>query len=198
MRYPDHLLKLIDVLRKLPGVGYKSAERFAFHLINSKVDNLNEMANVIREIPEMLKTCETCGCLTDTKDCSFCDSKRCAYGVICIIASAKDAFSIDDTGEFKGLYHVLGDLISPMQGIGPEKLKMEKLKNRIALHNIQEIVIALDSTLEGDATSLYLKDTLKHLPVNISRLAFGLPMGSSLDYVDGGTLARAFMGRGLF
>lgn len=198
MRYPDHLLKLIDVLKKLPGVGSRSAERFAFHLLNSKVDQLNEMANTIKEIPEMLKLCENCGCLMGIKECSFCNVQRQAYGVICVIASPKDAYAIDDTGEFKGLYHVLGSLISPMDGIGPEKLKIEKLKKRITEFNIQELVIALDSTLEGDATSLYLKEELKGFPLNISRLAFGLPMGSSLDYVDGGTLARAFMGRGIF
>jgi recombination protein RecR len=198
MRYPDHLLKLIDVLRKLPGVGNKSAERFAFHLLNSKVNDLNEMAKVISQVPEKLKLCETCGCLIGIKECSFCDTSRYSTASLCIIASAKDAYAIDDTGEFKGLYHVLGDLLSPMHGIGPEKLKIENLKNRIVKHNIQEIVIALDSTLEGDATSLYLKEELKHLNINISRLAFGLPMGSSLDYVDGGTLARAFMGRGIF
>jgi len=198
MRYPDHLLKLIDVLKKLPGVGSRSAERFAFHLLNSKVDQLNEMATVIKEIPEMLKLCDACGCLTGINECSFCDSKRCAYGVICVIASPKDAYAIDDTGEFRGLYHVLGDLLSPMNGIGPEKLKIEKLKKRIAEFNIQEIIIALDSTLEGDATSLYLREELREFSLNVSRLAFGLPMGSSLDYVDGGTLARAFTGRGIF
>ncbi len=198
MRYPDHLLKLIDVLKKLPGVGSKSAERFAFHLLNSKPDQLTEMAKTIQEIPNQLQLCEECGCLADAENCYFCDELRSSYGFLCIIASPKDAYAIENTGEYKGLYQVLGSLLSPMCGIGPENLKIDKLKMRIAKYNIQEVVIALDSTLEGDATSLYLKEEFSCLPINISRLAFGLPMGHSLDYVDGGTLARAFSGRSTF
>lgn len=198
MHYPDHLLKLIDVLRKLPGVGSKSAERFAFHLLNTKPDQLNEMAKTIQEIPDLLKLCDECGCLANISSCYFCEDKRSSYGALCILASPKDAYAIEQTGEYKGLYHVLPHLLSPMSGIGPENLKIEKLKARINKFSIQEVVIALDSTLEGDATSLYLKEELRTLPVNVSRLAFGLPMGSSLDYVDGGTLARAFSARSLF
>lgn len=198
MRYPSHLLKLIDVLKRLPGVGNKSAERFAFHLLNSKADHLIEMADTIAKIKDHLKICDDCGSLRDLKPCTFCDESRASHGVICVIASPKDAFAIDDTGEFRGLYHVLGNLLSPIDGIGPEKLQIDKLKKRILQFNIKEIVIALDSTLEGDATSLYLREELQPLNLQISRLAFGLPMGSSLDYVDGGTLARAFSGRGIF
>ncbi len=198
MRYPDHLLKLIDVLKRLPGVGNKSAERFAFHLLSSKPDHLNEMADTIAAVPDKLKICDDCGALRDLALCAFCDAARASRGVICVIASPKDAFAIDDTGEFRGLYHVLGNLLSPMDGIGPEKLQIDKLKKRILQFQIKEVVIALDSTLEGDATSLYLREELKPLNLHISRLAFGLPMGSSLDYVDGGTLARAFSGRGIF
>ncbi|HRD55359.1 MAG TPA: recombination mediator RecR, partial [Parachlamydiaceae bacterium] len=184
--------------KKLPGVGSKSAERFAFHLIQSGQKSLEEMASAIQEIPTMLKICPECGALSDIKNCAFCDPLRATYRSMCIISSPKDAFMIDGTQEFKGFYHVLGSLLSPMDGIGPEKLNIEKLKNRLLQLEIEELVIALDSTLEGDATALYLKEELKSFDIHISRLAFGLPMGSSLDYVDGGTLAKAFSGRAKF
>jgi recombination protein RecR len=198
MKYPSHLLKVIDVLKRLPGVGSKSAERFAFQMLSWPNEYLEEMAGVIRTIPDKLRHCEHCGCLTEQEKCLFCEMPRLANRVLCIIASPRDAFAIEATGEYKGFYHVLGGVLSPMEGFGPDKLHLQKLKERITTLNIQEIVIALDSTLEGDATSLYLKQELEHLNVQISRLAFGLPMGSSLDYVDGGTLARAFSGRGRF
>jgi recombination protein RecR len=198
MKYPQHLLKLIDVLRRLPGVGNKSAERFAFQMLQWNQNHLEEMAAIIKEINTKLKHCENCGSLQGEEECRFCTDTRKSYKSICIIASPRDVFAIDETGEFKGLYHVLGGLLSPLEGLGPEKLNLQQLKQRIQEYQIKEVVIALDSTLEGDATSLYIKQELNSLGLNISRLAFGLPMGSSLDYVDGGTLARAFMGRNRF
>jgi recombination protein RecR len=198
MRYPNHLLKLIDVLKKLPGVGSKSAERFAFQLLSWKLEHLNEMAAIIKDIPNKLIHCSTCLCLIGEDPCPFCNEKRQLSGNICIIGSSRDAFAIEETREYKGMYHVLGALLSPLDGIGPEKLHLQKLKERISTHRVSEILIALDSTLEGDATSLYIKRELEPMGVQISRLAFGLPMGSSLDYVDGGTLARALSGRSKF
>ena len=197
-KYPPHLLKLIDVFRKLPGVGTKSAERFAFQLLTWPKEQLSEMGTVIQEVPQRLKGCEQCGCLIGETDCTFCDTTKRKANIICVIASARDAFAIEETREYKGLYHVIGGLLSPMTGQGANKLSLYKLKERIQKLNITEVIIALDSTLEGDATSLYIKQELGPLPVQISRLAFGLPMGSSLDYVDGGTLAKAFSGRANF
>lgn len=188
-------MKLIDVFRKLPGVGTKSAERFAFQLLSWPKEQLSEMGVVIQEVPQRLKQCDQCGCLIGETACSFCDSTRHKIGAICIIASPRDAFALEETREFRGLYHVLGGLLSPVAGIGADKLSLQKLKERITHLQIKEVVIALDSTLEGDATALYIKRELEPLNLQISRLAFGLPMGSSLDYVDGGTLARAFSGR---
>lgn len=198
MRYPSHLLRVIESLKKLPGVGNKSAERFAFQLIQWNPSQLLEFAETVKEIPYQIKSCPECGCLKGMEPCAFCTPERAEKSLICIVASARDTFAIDATGEYKGLYHVLGNLLSPMDGIGPDQISLSKLKDRIQKNTIQEIVIALDSTLEGDATSLYIKQELEALPIKISRLAFGLPMGSSLDYVDGGTLARALMGRGHF
>ena len=128
----------------------------------------------------------------------MCVEPRMKSGFLCLVASSRDALAIEETKQYRGLYHVLGGLLSPMDGIGPEKLNLPKLKERIQRLNIQELILALDSTLEGDATSLYLKRELSHFPIKISRLAFGIPMGSSLDYIDGGTLSRALSGRAIF
>lgn len=198
MKYPLHLLKLIDVLKKLPGVGSKSAERFAFDILTWPEDSLQQMAEIVRTTATELRHCTQCGCLIGMENCPFCDSIRHNPQAICVVAMPRDVFAIEGTREYHGLFHVLGALLSPMEGIGHEQLKIERLLNRIAMHSIKEVVIALDSTLEGDATALYLKQQLDPLNVKISRLAFGLPMGSSLDYVDGGTLARAFIARGHF
>lgn len=198
MQYPSHLQKVINLLKRLPGVGAKSAERYAFHMLAWPPEFLHEMAHAFMDIPEKLKQCEECGCLKDGQQCPFCIDERKEAGIICILSSSKEAFSIETTGEYKGLYHVLGGLLSPLDGIGPNKLSIPLLKNRIANLQIKEVIIALDSTLEGDATALYLKQELEPLHVAIYRLAFGLPMGSPIDYVDGGTLAKAFSARNKF
>lgn len=190
----------MEVLKKLPGVGGKSAERYAFQLIQWPAAQLQEMAEIIATCKEKLQYCSTCGCLGESNSCDFCTESRMAFGTICVIATARDVFAIEETGEFKGSYHVLGGLLSPMEGRGPEVLRLHKLKERLIQAPIREVVIAIDSTVEGDATALYLKSALAELPMplEVSRLAFGLPMGSSLDYVDGGTLARAFSGRSAY
>lgn len=194
-KYPVHLLKLIEVMRKLPGVGSKSAERFAFELIEWPEEQLKIMADVIKETKLKLKSCPLCGCLTGEAGCAFCTDARRKATLLCIVATPRDVFAIEATHEFSGVYHVLGKLLSPLEGIGPDDLNLKILIDRISANNVDEIVIAIDSTLEGDATALFLKTHLSpHCP-NISRLAFGLPMGSSFDYVDGGTLARALTAR---
>lgn len=198
MRFPDHLLKLIQVLRRLPGVGNKSAERFAFHLLTWPEEHLRELGAAIGSTKELLKQCTDCGCLMGAEGCLFCSSARRDQSLMCVLASPRDVFSIEETHAFDGLYHVLGGLLSPLERRGPEHLFLDKLKVRLNQLQVKELVIAFDSTLEGDATALYLKQELASYPLQISRLAFGLPMGSSLDYVDGGTLARALSGRGDF
>jgi recombination protein RecR len=195
MKYPLPITKLIEVLKKLPGVGNKSAERFAFQMLKWSKEELHAMANTVASAADKLGCCETCGCLADEEGCRFCAPNRMEVPTLCVIASLRDAFTIEETREFRGSYHVLGGLLSPLEGQGPEVLKIHKLRDRIIDHKIEELVIALDSTLEGDATALYLKSALEDLPVKISRLAFGIPLGSSLDYVDGGTIARAFSAR---
>ncbi len=198
MRYPDHLIKLIQVFKKLPGVGQKSAERFAYQLLNWPQNQIIEMADVIVQTPTKLIPCPSCGCLMDEKACLFCHSSRNESQQLCIIASPRDAFAIEETKAYHGLYHVLGSLFSPLDHKAPDPQVLISLKERIFSLTIREVVIALDSTLEGDATSLYLKQELSPLGIQTSRLAFGLPMGSAIDYVDGCTLARAFSGRNKF
>jgi recombination protein RecR len=193
-KYPPHLIKLIDVLRRLPGVGNKSAERYAFDMINWSQAHLVEMAETLTSLQENIISCTHCGCLIGLENCHYCDITRRDTKTMCVVASPKDVFAIEDTHEYRGLYHVLGGVLSPLEGKGSETLNIAQLQKRINQHSVKEIVIALDSTLEGDATALYLKQELGN-EVHISRLAFGIPMGSSLDYVDGGTLARALSGR---
>lgn len=198
MRYPLHLQNLIEQLKGLPGVGSKSAERFAFQLLEWKEERLYNLSTALKEIPEKLKACNECGGICQESICPYCSDEKRRNSALCIVRSMKDIFAIESTGEFKGLYHVLKNLLSPLEGIGPEKLGLDHLKKRVEELAIKEVVIALDSTLEGDATALFLKEELAPLEVEVSRLAFGLPMGSSLDYVDGGTLAKALLGRGQF
>lgn len=198
MKYPAALLKLVEMLKRLPGVGNRSAERFAFHLLTMDKEQLREMGELIQAIPSRLKQCLECGCLMGEDACQFCVPSRHVEASLCIVASARDVFAIEATGQFKGLYHVLGHLLSPLDGVGLDKLSLQQVRERVSQYQVKEVVIALDSTLEGDATALYIKQELEALPVTVTRLAFGLPMGSSLDYVDGGTLARALSGRAHF
>ncbi len=195
MHYPSHLQKIIEYLKKFPGVGSKSAERFAFQLLNWDTAQLKELAHCFNTLQEKLAICEECGSLIDAGQCRFCAAERKTAGMLCVVATAKEVFAIEKTREYEGLYHVLGGLLSPMEGLGPDKLNIPKLKERIRAHGISELIIALDATLEGDATSLFIKRELESFPLKITRLAFGIPMGSTLDYVDGSTLARALMGR---
>lgn len=194
-KYPLPLLKLIANLKRFPGVGSRTAERFAFHLLSWPEGQLKELAETISTAKEKICACPECHCLKDETSCDFCDLKKRDTNQLCVISSAKDVFAIEETGSFRGLYHVLGGLLSPLEGKHPQHLDFEGLRRRIETHNVQEIIVALDSTLEGDTTALYLREQLQGTNVKISRLAFGLPMGSSLDFVDGGTLMRALSGR---
>lgn len=198
LHYPPHLQSLIAAFKKLPGVGTKSAERFAFEMLDWDRQELATFGGLIGATLDRISICTQCGCLEREKGCPFCTDERAAQKKLCVIASPKEAYALESTHSFQGLYHVLGGLISPLENRGPETLSFTPLIQRVQRHGIDEVVLALDSTVEGDATALYLKKELSPLNVKISRLAFGLPMGSPLDYVDGGTLARAFQGRNQF
>ncbi len=194
MRYPSALSKLIAVLRKLPGVGTKTAERFAFQMITWQENALKEMGETISTIKEKVKRCPSCNCLIESL-CPFCDSKNRQRELLCIVSSPKDLFLIEGTHEYKGLYHVLGPLLSPLEEKAFDLLEIDKLKKRIGEQGIKEVIFAFDATCEGDATALFLKEQLHPLDIATFRLALGLPMGSALDFIDGGTLARALQGR---
>jgi recombination protein RecR len=214
-KYPTELTPLIASLKKLPGVGTRTAERFAFELLSWPKDQLTSFGEILSSIQEKIFPCKTCGCLTNQGCCTFCDASR-NHSQLCIIASARDAFAIEETRVYKGLYHVVEHLLSPLDGRHASHLKVERIQERIAQHKIHEIILAFDSTLEGDTTALYIKSQLSNTqlkvsssdPLNlifceekqlsISRLAFGLPMGSSLEYIDGSTLTRALDGRQTF
>jgi len=195
---PSELLTLIAHLRKLPGVGHKTAERFAFYLLDWSDEDLKKFSMQIATLKEKIYPCSECGCLKDTPNCSFCQNTSRDFSVMCLISSARDVYAIEETRAFKGLYHVIGALLSPLEGRSINELTIDKLENRLANLEVKEVIIAFDSTLEGDATALFLKQKLDSLGIKATRLAFGLPMGSSLDFVDYGTLEKAFIGRQIF
>jgi recombination protein RecR len=197
-KYPHDLTQLIAFLKKLPGVGTKTAERFAFQLLNWKDEELHTFSSLLAHLKEKITHCPECHCLTDNGDCFFCCHPHRDRTQLCIIASPRDAYSLEETGAFRGLYHVLGGLLSPIEGKTPEHLDLDHLKKRITTLQVKEVIIALDSTLEGDTTSLFLKEQIQNWGLPVSRLAFGIPIGSSLDFVDGSTLARALTGRQIF
>lgn len=195
MKYPKDLLSLIAHLKKLPGVGKKTAERFAFQLLEWEGKDLHEFAHNLSTLKEKIQKCSECGTLMDGVTCSFCHNSKRDQTQLCVIATARDAYAIEQIGDFNGLYHVLGTLLSPLDGKTPDNLNLFQLQNRIDTLGISEMIIALDSTLEGDATALFLKEQFQSLSLKVSRLALGLPVGSSLDFVDEGTLSQAFSGR---
>ena len=194
-KLPSSMQNLIALLRKLPGVGSKTAERFSFHLLEWDETSLQFFSTLLASLQKNIQKCSTCHCLKGNEPCDFCNTSKRDPSILCIVSSAKDIYPLEETRTFNGLYHVLEGLFSPIQGKGLNQINLEKIKQRILKNEIKDVILALDSTLEGDATSLFLKEEMKDWNVSISRLAFGLPVGSSLDYVDSGTLARAFLGR---
>lgn len=193
--FPKKISQLIERLKKLPGVGSKTAERFVFELLSWKEKDLELFGMGILSLKDNIWNCQECGCLYDKEQsCQFCSDKRNPH-LLCIIASPKEVFSIEQTHIYNGLYHVLGHLISPLEGKDPESLNLNHLAERIKKLQTKEIIIALDSTLEGDATALFLHEYLRNQNIKITRLAFGLPIGFNFDYVDQGTLALALSGR---
>ena len=192
-KFPEDLLSLVAHLKKLPGVGTRTAERFDFELLNWEPSTLKALGESLIDLREKIPPCSTCGCLTDKGACRFCKNRD--LHSLCILSSARDAYAVEETGTYKGLYHVIEHLLSPLDGRHANTIRLDRIEKRIEENQISEIIIAFDSTLEGDTTALYLKKHLARPNLSISRLAFGLPVGSSLEYIDGGTLSRAFAGR---
>jgi recombination protein RecR len=193
--YEGAIQDLIDELGRLPGLGPKSAQRIAFHIIQSERVDISRLADVLRTVKEKVKFCTECGNISEEELCRICRDPRRDPSLICVVEESKDVIAIEKTREFRGKYHVLGGAISPIDGIGPENLRIRELMVRLAATEIQEIIIATDPNLEGEATATYLSRLLKPLGMKVSRLASGLPVGGDLEYADEVTLGRAFEGR---
>ena len=193
--YEGVIQELIDELGRLPGVGPKSAQRIAFYLLQADEEQAKRLAEVLTEVKERVRFCEQCGNVAEAELCNICRDPRRSKASICVVEESKDVQAIERTREFKGLYHVLGGSISPIEGIGPDNLRIKELVARLADPEIKEIIIATDPNLEGEATATYLTRMLSPMGITISRLASGLPVGGDLEYADEITLGRAFEGR---
>ena len=193
--YEGAIQDLIDELGRLPGIGPKSAQRIAFHIIQSEKVDISRLVEVLRTVKEKVKFCKECGNLSEEELCLICRDPRREKSLICVVEESKDVIAIEKTREFKGKYHVLGGAISPIDGIGPENLRIKELLTRLQSSEIDEVIIATDPNLEGEATATYLSRLLKPIGIKVSRLASGLPVGGDLEYADEVTLGRAFEGR---
>ena len=193
--YEGAVQNLIDELGRLPGVGPKSAQRIAFYILNSDASDMARLTNAISKVKSSVSFCETCGNVSETKQCAICRDDRRDPGLICVVEESKDVVAIERTRSFTGRYHVLGGAINPLAGLGPEQLRIRELVSRLADERIQEIILAMDPNLEGEATATYLSRMLVPLGIRLSRLASGLPVGGDLEYADEITLGRALEGR---
>ena len=193
--YEGAVQDLIDELGRLPGVGPKSAQRIAFHLLDADRDEVQQLVDAITTVKTSVSFCQVCGNVTEQEECAICRDARRDRTVICVVEESKDVMAIERTRSYRGLYHVLGGAISPLQGVGPDQLRIRDLMTRLSDETIQEIVLATDPNLEGEATATYLSRMLKTLGIRVTRLASGLPVGGDLEYADEVTLGRAFEGR---
>lgn len=195
MIFPKSIASLIEHFQKFPSVGPKSAQRMAFYLLRMPLSEVEKFAQSMIDAKLNTKTCEICFNLSTTSPCDICSSSQRDKSVICVVAETKDLIAIEKTNEFKGLYHVLQGLISPMDGIGADDIRIKELLNRLTNEQVKEVILALNPSVEGEATSLYLNKLIKPFGIKISRIAFGLPVGADLEYADEITLAKAIEGR---
>lgn len=193
--YEGAIQNLIDELGRLPGVGPKSAQRIAFHILQTENTDITRLVESIREVKEKVIFCAICGNVAEEEQCRICRDPRRDPTAICVVEESKDVQAIEKTREFRGKYHVLGGAISPIEGIGPENLRIRELMVRLADGVVTEVILATDPNLEGEATATYLARLLKPIGLTVTRLASGLPVGGDLEYADEVTLGRAFEGR---
>ena len=191
MAIPKSFSNLVDNLSILPGVGEKTAERYVYSLYERDNDDVERLANSIIEFKNTIKNCSVCGCLSDNDVCDICSDKSRNSDTICIVEDSKSVFSIDKTNKYKGYYHVLGGLISPIEGKNPEDLNISSLINNRINDNIKEIIIALNPSIEGEVTSLYIQKILEKYNIKVSRLSYGIPMGSEIEYLDPFMISKA-------
>jgi recombination protein RecR len=195
--YEGAVQDLIDELGRLPGVGPKSAQRLAFHLLAADEDDVRRLVSALTEVKRRVRFCSVCGNVAEEERCRVCRDPRRDPTVLCVVEEPKDVVAIERTREFRGRYHVLGGAISPIEGVGPDDLRMRELLTRLASGEVTEVIIATDPNLEGEATATYLARLLKPMGLRVTRLASGLPVGGDLEYADEVTLGRAFEGRRL-
>jgi recombination protein RecR len=188
------LQRLVTELGKLPGIGNRTAQRLAFHVLRASEEDANALADAIREVKERVRFCNECGNLTEEELCSICTDARRDHSLICVVEQPVDLVSLERTAEFRGLYHVLGGSLSPLDGVDPEHLRIEELFRRVERNGVQEVVLATNPNMTGEATASYLADRLRGR-VRVTRLASGLPVGGDLEYADEVTLGRALLGR---
>ena len=191
MYYAKPLAKLVAELEKLPGIGPKSAQRLAFHILRSSEDEARRLAEAITEVKSRITLCSVCFNFTESQTCAICCDPKRDRSMLCVVAEPRDLVAMEKTNEYRGLYHVLGGVISPMDGIGPEMLKIRELTSRLGQDDVKEVILATNPTIEGDTTAMYLAGLLKPLGVKVTRIAHGVPVGGDLDYADQATLIQA-------
>ena len=195
MSYPEPLTRLVDQLKRLPGIGAKSAQRLAFHILRTPRDEADRLIDAIRDVKERVTYCSICNNITDADPCAFCTNDARDHRVICVVEEAQNVNVVEKTREFRGVYHVLMGALSPLQGVGPDDLKIKGLLARVGDGRVDEVILATNPTVEGEATALYLARLLKPLGVRVTRIAMGIPVGSDLEYADEITMSRAMEGR---
>jgi recombination protein RecR len=193
--YEGAIQDLIDELGRLPGVGPKSAQRIAFHVLSADPADVTRLANALRKVKEQVRFCTTCFNVAESEQCRVCRDTRRSNDVLCVVEEPKDVVAIERTGEFRGRYHVLGGAINPLEGIGPDNLRIRELLIRLGTGEVRELILATDPNTEGEATATYLAIMVKPMGITVTRLASGLPVGGDLEYADEITLGRAFEGR---
>jgi recombination protein RecR len=192
---PETLATLVEQLQKLPGIGAKSAQRLAFHILKNPREDAERLCDAIRDVKERVTYCSTCNNITDIDPCIYCSSPTRDKRLICVVDEPQNVAVVEKTREFKGVYHVLMGLLSPLQGVGPDDLKIAGLLTRVGVDAVDEVILATSPTVEGEATALYLARLLKPLGVRVTRIAMGIPVGSDLEYADEITMTRAMEGR---
>ncbi len=195
MQFTPPLARLIEHFQKLPGIGPKSAQRMAFHVLKMSTQEVGEFAFALVDCKEKVRNCSQCYHLSAAEPCEICTNDKRDISTICVVADARDVIALERTREYRGLYHVLTGLISPLEGKGPDDLTIRELLARVQKLDVKEVILAINPTIEGDATVLYVQGILKALPVSITRIAFGLPVGADLEYADDITLSRSLAGR---
>lgn len=197
-RFPEPVARLIEELGKLPGIGPKSAQRLAYHLLNQDAASVRRLADALIGAKQRVVRCRVCQNVADRDPCDICSDPRRDHTTVIVVEDARDVVAIERTAEYRGLYHVLGGTISPMEGIGPEQLHVRELVERLSHEPIQEIILATDPDVEGDATALYISRLVRRPDLKVTRIARGLPVGGDIDYADEVTLVRALEGRQAF